>query len=83
MLPIVTAGMPLRSASAVLPWLNRIAPTAPAAAAFSLFCSKVHVPALQQGDVAGGEAGEVLASHPLVEVLPRPSWMSTGVTAAS
>ena len=40
----VTAGMPLRSGAAVLPWLKITIPTAPAAAAFSAFSSKVHVP---------------------------------------
>ena len=38
--------------------------------------------ALEQGDVPRREAGEVRASQPLVEVLPRPSCRSTAVTAA-
>ena len=45
--------------AAVLPWLKITIPTAPAAAAFSAFSSKVHVPTLEQRDVARREAGEV------------------------
>ena len=40
----VTAGMPLRSGAAVLPWLKITIPIAPAAAAFSAFSSNVQVP---------------------------------------
>ena len=40
----VTGGMPWRPGSAVLPWLKITMPMAPAAAAFSAFSSKVHVP---------------------------------------
>ena len=47
------------SPGTTLPWLNTITPAAPAAAALSAFTEKLQLAALDEGDVAGGEAGEV------------------------
>ena len=81
-LPKVTAGMPWRSSSAVLPWLNSTAAEAPAAAAFSIFCSKVHTPRWRRAMLPAGKPAKSSGSQPDVAVLPSPSWMSTGVTGA-
>ena len=78
----VTAGMPLRSGAVVLPWLKITIPTAPAAAAFSAFSSNVQVPRWSNAMFPAGKPAKSEASHPLVEVLPRPSCRSTAVTAA-
>ena len=78
----VTAGMPLRSGAVVLPWLKITIPTAPFAAASSALISKVHVPRCSSAMLPSGKPSQSACSHPLVEVLPRPSARSTGVTAA-
>ena len=78
----VTAGMLLRSAAAVLPWLKITIPTAPAAAAFSAFISKVHVPRWSSAMFPAGKPAKSAASQPLVDVLPSPSCRSTAVTSA-
>ena len=78
----VTAGMLLRSVAVVLPWLKITIPTAPAAAAFSAFSSNVQVPRWSSAMFPAGKPAKSDASHPLVEVLPRPSCRSTAVTAA-
>ena len=78
----VTAGMPFRSGAVVLPWLKMTIPTAPAAAAFSAFSSKVQVPRRSKAMFPAGKPAKSAASQPLVDVLPRPSWRSTFVTFA-
>jgi hypothetical protein len=81
-LTCVTAGIPLRAGSAVLPWLKKITPAAPAASAFSAFSSNVHTPRWIRAMSPAGNPAKSDDSQPLVEVLPIPNWMSTGVTAA-
>ena len=66
----------------MLPWLKNTTPTAPAAAAFSALISKVHVPRWMRAMFPAGKPVKSAASQPLVDVLPSPSWMSTGVTVA-
>ena len=78
----VTAGMPWRPGSAVSPWLKITMPTAPAAAAFSALISNVQAPRWSRAMFPAGKPAKSAASQPLVVVLPRPSWRSTGVTAA-
>ncbi len=78
----VTAGMPWRAGSAVSPWLKITIPMAPAAAAFSALISNVQVPRCSSAMFPAGKPAKSAASHPLVEVLPSPSWRSTAVTAA-
>ena len=78
----VTAGMPWRLGSAVLPWFMITMPTAPAAAAFSAFSSKVQTPRWSNAMFPAGKPAKSAASHPLVDVLPRPSCRSTAVTFA-
>ena len=74
----VTAGMPLRSGAAVLPWLKITIPTAPAAAAFSALISNVQVPRCSSAMFPAGKPAKSAASHPLVEVLPRPELQVDG-----
>ena len=51
---------------------------APAAAAFSALISKVQVPRWISAMLPAGKPAKSPASQPLVDVLPSPSWMSTG-----
>ena len=76
----VTGGMPMRSG--VFPWLKITIPTAPAAAAFSAFSSKVQTPRWSSAMFPAGKPAKSAVSQPLVEVLPSPNWRSTPVTAA-
>ena len=76
-MPSVTAGMPLRSGAAVLPWLKKRMPTAPAAAAFSPLISNVQVPRWISAMLPAGKPVKSAASHPLVDALPSPSARST------
>lgn len=76
----MTFSRPLRSS--VLPWLKMITPAAPAAAAFSAFCSKLQVPRWISAIEPAGKLAKSSASQPLVEVLPAPRDRSTGTTLA-
>ena len=76
----VTGGIPVRSG--VLPWLKITIPTAPAAAAFSAFSSKVQTPRWSNAMFPAGKPAKSAASQPLVEVFPSPNWRSTPVTGA-
>ena len=79
----VTAGMLLAgSAAAVSPWFMITIPTAPAAAAFSALISNVQRPRWSRAMFPAGNPTQSEVSQPLVDVLPSPSWMSTGVTFA-
>ena len=76
----VTGGMPVRSG--VLPWLKITIPTAPAAAAFSAFSSKVQTPRWSSAMFPAGKPAKSVVSQPLSEVFPSPSLRSTAVTGA-
>ncbi len=66
--------------ASVFPWLKMMAPTAPAAAAFSAFSWKVQAPRWISAMSPAGKPAKSAASHPLVDAFPRPSWRSTAVT---
>ncbi len=81
-LPSVTAGMLLRSSAVVLPWLKKMMAEAPAAAALLPLISNVQVPRWISAMLPGVKPSKSSGSQPLVDVLPRPSWTSIGVTGA-
>ena len=66
----------------MLPWLKKRMPEAPAAAALLPLISNVQVPRWISAMLPAGNPSKSSGSQPLVDVLPRPSWTSTGVTAA-
>ena len=71
-----------RSAAAVLPWLKRMTPAAPAASALMALTEKLQLPRWTSAMVPVGKPAKSPGSHPLVLVFPSPSCRSTGVTAA-
>ncbi|MCY1178742.1 hypothetical protein D9M73_191080 [compost metagenome] len=65
-----------------MPWLKMITPTAPAAAAFSAFTSKLQLPRWMRAIEPLGKPVKSSTSQPLVEVLPAPRARSTAATGA-
>jgi len=80
--PSVIAASPVRDGSVESPWLKNATPTAPAAAAFSIFCSNVQAPRWTSAMLPAGKLAKSAVSHPLVDLFPSPSCRSTAVTGA-